>query len=114
MLFHLLYDVLSDVDGLGFLRVFRYISTRILAGAITSLLLSFLLGPWFIEKLRSKQIGQQIRDDGPMGAGRRRQGLHPADRLLGELREDGRAREEQRDPQHDPRSARQARSSRAR
>jgi phospho-N-acetylmuramoyl-pentapeptide-transferase len=65
MLFHLLYDVLSNVDGLGFLQVFRYLSTRILAGAITSLLISFLLGPWFIERLRSRQIGQQIRDDGP-------------------------------------------------
>jgi phospho-N-acetylmuramoyl-pentapeptide-transferase len=65
MLFHLLYDVLSDIDGLGFLQVFRYLSTRILAGAITSLLISFLLGPWFIARLRSRQIGQQIRDDGP-------------------------------------------------
>ena len=65
MLFHLFYDVLSDIDGLGFLRVFRYLSTRILAAAITSLSLSFLLGPWFIGHLRSKQIGQVIRDDGP-------------------------------------------------
>ena len=65
MLFHLLYDVLSEIDGLGFLQVFRYLSTRILAGAITSLLISFLLGPWFIERLRARQIGQQIRDDGP-------------------------------------------------
>jgi len=65
MLFHLLYDVLSELDGLSFLRVFRYLSTRILAGAITSLLISFLLGPWFIARLKRKQIGQQIRDDGP-------------------------------------------------
>ncbi len=65
MLFHLFYDYLSQLDGLGFLRVFRYLSTRILAGAITSLLLSFLLGPWFINRLKSRQIGQQIRDDGP-------------------------------------------------
>src|SRR6476661_3586660 len=47
------------------MRVFRYTSTRILAAAITALLLSFLLGPWFIERLKSAQIGQQIRDDGP-------------------------------------------------
>ncbi len=65
MLFHLFYRILSGIDGLGFLRVFRYPSTRILAAAITSLLISFLLGPWFIERLRSRQIGQQIRDDGP-------------------------------------------------
>lgn len=65
MLFHLLYDVLAKLDGLGFLRVFGYTSTRILAAAVTSLLLSFLLGPWFIERLRAAQIGQQVRDDGP-------------------------------------------------
>jgi phospho-N-acetylmuramoyl-pentapeptide-transferase len=65
MLFHLFYEVLSDIDGLGFLRVFRYLSTRILAAAITSLLMSFLMGPWFINRLRSRQIGQVIRDDGP-------------------------------------------------
>ena len=65
MLFHLLYNVLAGIDGLGFLRVFRYPSTRILAAAITSLLISFLLGPWFIERMRARQFGQQIRDDGP-------------------------------------------------
>lgn len=65
MLFHLLYDVLAKVEALGFLRVFRYVSTRILAAAITALVLSFILGPWFIERLRKRQIGQQIRDDGP-------------------------------------------------
>ena len=65
MLFYLFYDVLSELDGLGFLRVFRYLSTRILAAAITSLIISFLLGPWFIERMKRRQFGQQIRDDGP-------------------------------------------------
>ena len=65
MLFHLLYDWLSRIDGLTWLNVFRYLSTRVLAGAVTSLLISFLLGPWFIERLKLRQIGQQIRDDGP-------------------------------------------------
>lgn len=65
MLFHLFYDFLAKLDGLGFLRVFRYVSTRMLAAAITALVISFVLGPWFIERLRSRQIGQQIRDDGP-------------------------------------------------
>ena len=63
MLFHLFYGALSD--KIGFLRVFRYPSTRILASAITALLLSFFLGPWFIEKLKSRQIGEIIRTDGP-------------------------------------------------
>ena len=65
MFFHLFHDVLSKIDGLGFLRVFRYVSTRLLAAAITALLISFILGPWFIKRLASRQIGQQIRDDGP-------------------------------------------------
>jgi phospho-N-acetylmuramoyl-pentapeptide-transferase len=63
MLFHLFYGALGD--KIGFLRVFRYTSTRILAAAITALLLSFILGPWFIEKLKSRQIGETIRTDGP-------------------------------------------------
>jgi phospho-N-acetylmuramoyl-pentapeptide-transferase len=63
MLFHLFYGVLAD--HIGFLRVFRYTSTRILAAAITALLLSFLIGPWFIDRLKSRQIGETIREDGP-------------------------------------------------
>src|SRR5215510_14944788 len=63
MLFHLLYGALGDKRGL--FRVFRYPSTRILAAAITSLLLSFLIGPWFINRLKSRQIGETIREDGP-------------------------------------------------
>ena len=63
MLFHLFYGALGD--KLSWLRVFRYPSTRILAAAITALLLSFVLGPWFIEKLKARQIGETIRTDGP-------------------------------------------------
>ena len=63
MLFHLLYGELSD--DIGFLRVFGYTSTRILAAAITALILSFMIGPWFIERLKSRQIGETIRTDGP-------------------------------------------------
>ena len=65
MLFHLFYGALGD--KVSWLRVFRYPSTRILAAAITALLLSFVLGPWFIEKLKSRQIGETIRADGPEG-----------------------------------------------
>jgi phospho-N-acetylmuramoyl-pentapeptide-transferase len=63
MLFHLLYGALGD--KLGVLRVFRYTSTRILAAAITALLISFVVGPWFIERLKNRQIGETIRADGP-------------------------------------------------
>jgi phospho-N-acetylmuramoyl-pentapeptide-transferase len=63
MLFHLLYGGLGE--RIGWLRVFRYTSTRILAAAITALLLSFVIGPWFIERLKARQIGETIRADGP-------------------------------------------------
>jgi phospho-N-acetylmuramoyl-pentapeptide-transferase len=63
VLYWLLYELLGD--DVSWLNVFRYPSTRTLAAAITSLIMSFLLGPWFIERLRAKQYGQQIRDDGP-------------------------------------------------
>jgi phospho-N-acetylmuramoyl-pentapeptide-transferase len=63
MLYWLFYTVLAK--HASFLRVFRYPSTRILAAIITALVLSFLIGPWFIERLKAKQYGQQIRDDGP-------------------------------------------------
>jgi phospho-N-acetylmuramoyl-pentapeptide-transferase len=63
MLFHLLYGALGD--KLGLLRVFRYTSTRIIAAALTALLISFVIGPWFIERLKNRQIGETIRSDGP-------------------------------------------------
>jgi phospho-N-acetylmuramoyl-pentapeptide-transferase len=63
MLFHLLYGALGD--KVGWLRVFRYTSSRILLAAITALLLSFVIGPWFIERLKARQIGETIRSDGP-------------------------------------------------
>ena len=63
MLFHLFFGALGD--KVSWLRVFRYPSTRILAAAITALLLSFVLGPWFIERLKARQIGETIRSDGP-------------------------------------------------
>jgi len=63
VLFHLFYGAFAD--RIGWLRVFRYPSTRILCAAITALLLSFLIGPWFIGRLKSRHIGEQIRDDGP-------------------------------------------------
>ena len=63
MLFHLFYGSLGD--RVRWLRVFGYTSSRILAAAITALLLSFILGPWFIEKLKARQIGETIRTDGP-------------------------------------------------
>ena len=64
MLYHLLYP-LHVHAGLHWLNVMRYVSTRIIAATLTAMAISFLMGPWFIDRLRSKQIGEQIRTDGP-------------------------------------------------
>ena len=52
-------------QSLFFFNVFRYITVRTALAGITALLLSFLLGPWLIRTLKKKQIGQEIRREGP-------------------------------------------------
>jgi phospho-N-acetylmuramoyl-pentapeptide-transferase len=64
MLYHLLFP-LHVHGGLHWLNVLRYVSTRIILATLTALAISFILGPWFIDRLRKKQIGEQIRTDGP-------------------------------------------------
>src|SRR5512143_2082688 len=62
----MLYHRLSPLHAnYSFFNVFRYITFRTIYAAITALLISFLLGPWLIRVLRSHQIGQTIRLDGP-------------------------------------------------
>lgn len=46
-------------------NVFAYITLRTILGALTALLLSLILGPWFIRRLVRKQVGQPIRKLGP-------------------------------------------------
>jgi phospho-N-acetylmuramoyl-pentapeptide-transferase len=62
MLYHLLYE-LRDVF-VGF-NVFRYITFRTAFAALTALMISFILGPWLIERMRRIKIGQYIREEGP-------------------------------------------------
>ncbi len=45
--------------------VFNYITLRALMAAMTSLMISFMVGPWMIRKLTSMKIGQSVRSDGP-------------------------------------------------
>jgi phospho-N-acetylmuramoyl-pentapeptide-transferase len=47
------------------LNVFRYITVRTAVASLTALLLSLLLGPWVIERLREMQVKQYIRAEGP-------------------------------------------------
>lgn len=49
--------------GLKIPAVFNYYSTRMMLAALTSLLLSIFLGPFFIRKLYELKIGQSIRKD---------------------------------------------------
>ena len=50
-----LFQQLAEVNP-GF-NVFAYITLRSILGALTALLISLLLGPWFIRRLVKKQVG---------------------------------------------------------
>ncbi|CAF23976.1 phospho-N-acetylmuramoyl-pentapeptide-transferase [Candidatus Protochlamydia amoebophila] len=56
-------DYLERVWTLKVPSVFSYYSTRMILAAITSLLLSIFLGPYFIRKLYELKIGQSIRKE---------------------------------------------------
>ncbi|MBN2645487.1 MAG: phospho-N-acetylmuramoyl-pentapeptide-transferase [Desulfuromonadaceae bacterium] len=62
MIYHLLYPLHSELSAL---YVFRFITFRTIYATITALVLSFILGPWVIERLSRLQIGQVIRKNGP-------------------------------------------------
>lgn len=63
MFYHLLYPLHSHF---GAFNVFRYITFRAAMATLTALLVSLLLGPWIIRRLRQFQIGQEIREEGPV------------------------------------------------
>ena len=52
-------------DSYGPLRVFDYLSFRAIFATLTSLLLSLVLGPRFINKMQEIEVGQVVRDKGP-------------------------------------------------
>ena len=58
-----LFEYLSEFYS-GF-NVFKYLTLRIVMGALTSLIISLLLGPYIISYLKEKQFYQSIREDGP-------------------------------------------------
>lgn len=62
MLYYLLYPLHKYVSGFN---LFQYISVRAAFAAITALLISFFVGPRIIRLLRDKQIGQEVRKEGP-------------------------------------------------
>ena len=58
-----LFKQLAEINP-GF-NVFAYITLRTILGALTALLVSLLLGPWFIRRLVKRQAAQPIRKLGP-------------------------------------------------
>src|SRR5262245_7174000 len=64
-LYEFLYPLSKDWPVLKVLNVFQYITFRTAYATITALLISLILGPWLINRLREFQIGQHIREEGP-------------------------------------------------
>ncbi|MDH3777634.1 MAG: phospho-N-acetylmuramoyl-pentapeptide-transferase, partial [Gammaproteobacteria bacterium] len=46
-------------------NVFNYLTMRAIMGALTALLISFIIGPRMIKRLQVNQLGQPVREDGP-------------------------------------------------
>jgi phospho-N-acetylmuramoyl-pentapeptide-transferase len=51
-------------EGMGFLRVFQYLTFRAVMAAMTALLIGLAFGPWVIRRLTEMKIGQPIREYG--------------------------------------------------
>lgn len=62
MFYELLYPLSEHFIGFN---VFRYITFRTIGAILTALLLSLILGPWLIDRLRRNHVGT-IRDDVPL------------------------------------------------
>ncbi|MEE8423274.1 MAG: phospho-N-acetylmuramoyl-pentapeptide-transferase [Thermodesulfobacteriota bacterium] len=62
MLYHLLFPL---KEYSAFFNVFQYITFRTIYATVTALLLSFIFGPYLIRKLKSLDIGQKVRKNGP-------------------------------------------------
>ncbi|HKO01802.1 MAG TPA: phospho-N-acetylmuramoyl-pentapeptide-transferase, partial [Thermoanaerobaculia bacterium] len=62
MLYRLLYELRNTFVGFN---VFRYITFRTAFAALTALVISFILGPWLIERMKFIKLGQYIREEGP-------------------------------------------------
>ena len=63
MFYHLCYEYL--IRYASFFNLFQYITFRAAYATVTALLISFLLGPFVIRRLKRLGIKQQIRTDGP-------------------------------------------------
>lgn len=62
MLYHLLVPLRDHIIGAN---LFRYLTFRSALAAVLGLVISFWIGPWLIRQLKSHQLGEEIRADGP-------------------------------------------------
>ncbi len=62
MFYHFLYP-LSDTYSV--FNVFQYITFRAIYATVTALAISFLVGPYFIRKLKTMQVSEVIGEDSP-------------------------------------------------
>jgi phospho-N-acetylmuramoyl-pentapeptide-transferase len=46
-------------------NVFNYLTMRAIMGALTALVISFIIGPRMIKRLQVNQLGQPVREEGP-------------------------------------------------
>lgn len=61
----MLYYLFTLRDMFSGFNVFRYITFRTAWAALTALIISFIFGPWLIERMRRIKAGQYIREEGP-------------------------------------------------
>ena len=52
-------------ETISVFNIFEYITFRSAIAAITSLIISFIIGPYIIKTLKKHQIGEEIRNNGP-------------------------------------------------
>jgi phospho-N-acetylmuramoyl-pentapeptide-transferase len=52
-------------EDISAFNVFSYITLRAVMAVLTALLISFVVGPWMIDRLKIMKFGQAVRDDGP-------------------------------------------------
>lgn len=78
MLYYLLYPLHTQFI---LFNVFKYITFRTIYATVTALLLTLVLGPFVIEKLRNLRYRQFVREDGP-ASHRRKEGTPTAGGIL--------------------------------
>ena len=52
-------------EGIPAFNVFGYLTLRAVMAVLTALVISFVIGPWMIDRLKIMKFGQAVRDDGP-------------------------------------------------